>query len=259
VFLTSAALLVGASAYAQSASPTPATNQSRSESLTDEWTGFYAGANVGHLSQALGGAEAFPIFATVQTPTVSISFPSRVSGSAGFGIQVGYASTLTHDLVGGLDVRLSHSSPAGEGPGGVGVLGVTDDTTFRGGLGASVRARLGLAMTHRLLLYAIVGEAMSRLTAEENFLGVTNGSITHTMKGPAVGLGAEYAPWKRHALDRLTLSAEFVHAWLGTQTFAFAPVGTAPTGVIIPTSASVTSQTNQFDVRLNYCFSVRRR
>jgi hypothetical protein len=54
-----------------------------------------------------------------------------------------------------------------------------------------------------------------------------------------LGFWVECGQWKRPEFDQLTLGAEFVRASpLGRQTFAFWAAGTAPTGAIIPASAS---------------------
>ena len=51
VFVTSAASMISVVACAQSTSSAPATNPSYSERAADDWTGLYAGANFGHVSQ----------------------------------------------------------------------------------------------------------------------------------------------------------------------------------------------------------------
>ena len=56
VFLTGVALLFSAAASAQSTAPSLAPNQRLVRiHVTDDWTGLYAGGNVGHVSQAFAG------------------------------------------------------------------------------------------------------------------------------------------------------------------------------------------------------------
>jgi hypothetical protein len=158
-FLTSAALVVSVAANAQSTSAAPAANQSRSESVSDEWAGSTSAPR------------------SVASPRPSVA-----------------------------------PTPIG--------------------------AQLGATTTRRLLFYTTVG-VLLRFVAAGGFQGSTNGSVTPTMREPALGFWVECAQWKRPELDQLTLGAEFVHASpLGRQTFAFWAAGTAPTGVIIPASAS---------------------
>jgi opacity protein-like surface antigen len=253
VFVTSAASLISVAACAQSTSRAPATNPSHSERATDDWTGFYAGANSGHVSQVFSEQALLFVGAdgTVYRPGTALGPGSAGSGTVGF--QVGYDMKLMRRLVGGLEVQLTRSSPlVGLGNG---VLDV-DLRSFRGGLATTPTARFGAAITKALLAYGTAGAALTHITAVDAVAlpGVIVNPASATIRGLALGFGAEYAPRRHGLLSHLRVGADFRHVSPGTRPF---PLVSLYNPVSIP--GTLTSHTNQCDVRVNYRFSDRRR
>jgi opacity protein-like surface antigen len=254
VFVTSAASLISVAAGAQSTSPAPATNPSHSERATDDWTGFYAGANFGHVSQEFSEQALLFVGAdgTVHRPGTALGPGSAGSGTVGF--QVGYDMKLMRRLVGGLEVQLTRSSPLAFGLGN-GVLDV-DLRSFRGGLATTPTARLGATISKALLAYGTAGAALTHITAVDAIAlpGVIVNPAAATVSGLALGFGAEYTPGRHGVLSHLRMGADFRHVSPGTRPF---PLVSLYNPVSIP--GTLTSHTNQFDVRVNYRFSGRRR
>jgi opacity protein-like surface antigen len=253
VFVTSAASLVSVAAGAQSASPAPATNPLHSERATDDWTGFYAGTNFGHVSQEFSEQALFFVGAdgTVHRPGTALGPGSAGSGTVG--VQVGYDMKLMRRLVGGLEVQITRSSPLVRL--GNGVLDV-DLRNFRGGLATTPTARFGAVITKALLAYGTAGAALTHITAVDAVAlpGVIVNPASATVRGLAIGFGAEYAPRRHGLLSHLRVGADFRHVSPGTRPF---PLVSLYNPVSIP--GTLTSHTNQFDVRVNYRFSGRRR
>jgi opacity protein-like surface antigen len=129
----------------------------------------------------------------------------------------------------------------------------------------SIRARAGTEMMPGLFVYGTVGVAMTKVTVTGTYpaagqIAAATGFETRTMKGLALGVGGEYAPWKRGNLERLTIGAEFRHAALGTQSFNTANVQvTAAPGVSETAVAVLSASGNEFDIRVNYRFSLGKR
>lgn len=265
--MTSVLTVLSTAAWAQAGQPAPASRPAS----TDGWTGLYFGANVGHVSHAFTGTIDFGsvVAGGINFPAESADFGATNAGSATIGVQAGYAARLTGSLIGGLEVQLTHSSAtvvssAGTLPANVIFFIPTDTLTKASGLITSIRGRAGTAMTPNLFVYGTIGVAMTKVTATGEFPATTvgnttfpeaNGSQSQLMKGLTIGVGAEYAPWKRGSLERLTIGAEFRHASLGTQTFNLGNVEVVSNPATFdPAIATLSAHANEFDIRVNYRF-----
>jgi opacity protein-like surface antigen len=269
--MTSVFSLLGTAAWAQAGRP-PAASPA---SPDDSWTGVYVGANVGHVSNTFSGPINFAAVVSGGTtfPAESLDFGSVSAGSGIIGIQAGYGIHLTRTLIGGLEVQLTHTSAtaatqAGVLPASAAFFIPGDTRTTATGLMTSIRGRAGTTMMPGLLVYGTVGVAMTKVTVTGEFPATTvagtaipeaNGFETRTMKGLTIGAGAEYAPWKRGNLENLTIGAEFRHAALGTQSFALANVQVTVPAASSVAVAVVDASANEFEIRVNYRFSLRRR
>jgi len=252
-FLTLAMWLVGAAAYAQSAPPE---NHSRSERATDDWAGFYVGANFGHMSETFSEFAGFP---PIVGPDGSVIHSGETlgpasGGSGTIGFQVGYDRRLFRGLFGGLEVQLTRASPLAFGLGN-GVLDV-DLRSFHGGLSTSARVRVGAPLTTGLLVYGTAGAALSRVTAiaATSLPGVIVDPTSARMKGLTVGFGAEYALLKRGRHARLAVGAEYRRLLPDSESFPFASLyfpGSTP--------GELTTHANELDVRVKFRFAIKSR
>jgi outer membrane immunogenic protein len=265
LLLTSVVLSISVAASAQSTSPAPVSSQtpSTSASSLDEWTGFYAGGNLGVASQAFSGQVSFLTAIGPGSSVAPLDLGALSASGGTIGVQAGYGLKLTRTLIGGLEVQMTRTSPLAVGPSGS-ATAPADQVTVQGGLATSIRARAGTTVMRGLFLYGTIGAAITRVTAAGALSGtnaslVPNSSATQTMKGATFGVGGEYAPWRQGTLEHVTIGAEFRHASLGTQTFTFAPTGASLPEILQPITGTIASHTNEFDVRVNYRFSLRKR
>jgi opacity protein-like surface antigen len=276
--LTSIVLCGSAAARAQSATsgpPSQAQGAGRSHAApTDDWTGLYFGANVGHASATLSGPVTFAGFAasgqTLSAETVTLGPASAGSGTVG--VQAGYGIRLARYLVGALEVQFTHGSSApapqlvgaqANAPGNIFFI-AADSLAVTAGSTTSILVRAGTPMARGVFVYGTVGVAMTSVTATGIFPAIgsfpaAGNSLARTMKGLTIGVGAEVAPFKSPSLRHVTIGAEFRHNSLGTQTFDFGDVDVfQPPPVVEPALGTITVSTNEFDVRVNVRFPMKR-
>jgi opacity protein-like surface antigen len=268
--LAGAILLVGSTAHAQTQVPPPqrpASPAAPASASSDDWTGIYAGGNLGGASTSFSGPVSFSSFAFNGTtmPGESVAIGPVSSGSGTIGLQAGYAAHLTRTLIGGLEFQITRASPtvsvtAGDQAKGLNYFIPADTFAMKGGAMKSLRGRLGAAMAPDLLVYGTLGVAFTTVTANGTFpvsgsFPAAAGTDIHTMKGVTIGAGAEYAPFKTGTLRAISIGAEFRHASLGTVSFDFGNVDIfQPPPVFEPAIGVIKVSANEFDVRINVRF-----
>lgn len=149
------------------------------------WTGFYAGVNVGGAWGASSGSNA--------------------SGVIGGG-QIGYNwQAVGSPLVLGLEADIQASGVDGSAT--VTALGATFTETGKADYFGTVRARLGIAQG-RWMGYVTGGWAYTTLKHDGVATGAVVGaySASNSLSGYAVGGGVEWAAW-----DRWTVKAEYLY------------------------------------------------
>src|SRR5579863_9893825 len=221
-----------ASAQSASTAGPPAQAGQSSERATDDWTGLYFGANVGHASAAFSGPVTFAGFTsggqTQSAETVTLG-PSS-AGSFAIGVEAGYGVRLAHYLVGAIEVQLTHApaAPAPQLVGGQATGNIffipSDSLAVATGATTSIRVRAGTPMARGVFVYGTIGVAMTPVTTTGIFPAVgsfpaAGSSQSQTMKGLTIGMGAEFVPFKSPSLRNMTIGAEFRHTSLGTKTF----------------------------------------
>lgn len=197
--LTMTTFIVGA-ATAASAADMPNRMATKSPAYAVpayNWTGFYAGLNVG------GGWGS--------------STGSNFSGVIGGG-QLGY-NWQTSNLVFGVETDIQASSVKGSGT--ATALGATFSETGKANYFGTVRGRVGFAQD-RWLAYVTGGWAYSTIKIDGTATGAVTGSYSasNALNGYALGGGVEWAAW-----DRWTAKLEYLYiSFPGfTNTYATTP------------------------------------
>jgi opacity protein-like surface antigen len=246
----------------------------RSSSVsTDDWTGLYFGANVGHASTTFGGPITFAAFTSGQQtfPAETVTLGPISAGAGSVGVQAGYGVRLAPSLVGALELEFAHASAApvpqlvgAQATAANGFFMPADSLVATTGSTTSILVRAGTPMARGVFVYGTVGVAMTSVTATGIFpafrsLPAAGNSLSRTMKGLTIGVGAEVAPFKGQNLRHVTLGAEFRHNSLGTQTFDFGDVEIVqPPPVVEPALGTITVSTNEFDVRVIVRFALKK-
>ena len=245
--------------------------------LTGDWSGLYAGVNIGGIwgnaSVSPGLGVPFPVFTggnlgnlLIITPAQFATLPA-VSGSASSvmgGGQMGYnwqngpfvfgvegdidgtglamksASTLTRTTLSGTQTVTANFSANEDWIG-----------TFRGRLGYAwdrtlvyVTGGLAIAGTSLNTSYAITDPPSSVISPMPG-----TAYDQHTIPGWTVGAGGE---WKFS--DQWGLALEYRHTDLGTHSYNIGISDNSLIGFVSATSASVHITTDQVTARLNYHF-----
>jgi opacity protein-like surface antigen len=269
--LLSCATGVARAQSAPTAQPSAQARQS-SSTATDDWTGLYFGANVGHASASFSGPVTFAAFTSgsQRTPAESVTFGPASAGSAAIGLQAGYGVRLASSLVGAIEVQFTHAPVApvpqlvGAQAPATGVFIPADSLAVATGSTTSIRMRVGAPMARGVFVYGTVGVMMAPVTTTGIFPAVgsfpaAGNSQSKTMKGLTIGVGAEFVPFKSPSLRHMTIGAEFRHASLGSQTFDFGDVVVSqPPPVLEPALGTITVTANEFDVRVIYRFPMKR-
>lgn len=276
VVLTGAVVLAASVAQAQTQVPPPqvpaqaAAPPSQYGPSANDWTGVYAGGNLGGVSTSFSGPVSLASFVVAGTthPAESVALSPMSGGSGIIGLQVGYAGRLSPSLIGALEFQLSHASPtiavaAGSQATSTANFAAADTFDVKAGAMSSLRARVGTAMAPDLFVYGTLGVAFTSVTADGAFpangsLPASSGTDTHTMKGLTIGAGAEYAPFKQGNLRALSIGAEFRHAALGTVSFNLGSVNVQPAPTTQPAIGTISVSSNEFDVRINVRFGAWR-
>jgi outer membrane immunogenic protein len=197
------------------------------------WSGFYVGANAGYGKSANNDGVRFTdfpagsfanTFAIGQTPRAVGFDPKGFIGGA----EAGY-NWQNGALVLGVEADISATGIKDSGTfafTGPISLGAPETTTASSSLNwlATVRGRLGVAPTDRLLLFTTGGVAFGQMTNQAslvasnpglNFLATLNGSDKSTRTGWVAGAGAQYA-----LANNIFAKAEWLYYDLGTHTFS---------------------------------------
>lgn len=273
--LAGALTLIAAVAQAQTQVPPPqvpaqAVPASAPAPSANDWTGIYAGGNLGGVSASFNGPVSFASFASngTTTPGESVVIGPISGGSGTIGLQGGYMAHLTPQLIGGLEFQITHASPTidvavGDQAKLLNDFSAGDTLEMKAGAMKSLRARVGATMAPDLLVYGTLGVAFTSVTATGTFPPsgtrlAGSGTDTRTMKGLSIGAGAEYAPFKYGALRALSIGAEFRHASLGTVPFNFGSLTLGPGPTTEPAIGTIKVSANEFDVRVNVRFGAWR-
>lgn len=243
-----------------------------SAKATDDWTGLYVGAHLGHASATFSGPVTFAsVTSGSQTvPAETVTLGPISTGSGSIGVQAGYGVKLAPYLVGAIELQFTHA-PAAPVPQLVGAQAIAngpflpgDSLAVTAGSTTLIRMRAGTAMAPGVFVYGTVGVAVTPVTAAGIFpasgaVPAAGNSRSRTMKGLTIGVGAEIAPFKSPSLRHMTIGAEFRHTSLGSQTFDVADVDVfqAPT-VVDPALGTMTVHANEFDVRVIFRFPMKK-
>jgi len=202
------------------------------------WTGFYAGGNLGYSAGHANNSTTIDRFLTgLPLPGVlnGINGASNAADGLIGGGQIGYNWQITNWLV-GLEADIQASGERGSSA--ITCLGCSDDgssivTSLDQNLKwfGTFRGRAGILASPDLFLYATGGLAYGDVsvtgTASGNFNGLTVAlpSISSTRAGWTVGVGAEW-----HVVDAWSFKLEYLYMDLGTVNGG--PVGL--TGILVP-------------------------
>lgn len=219
--LTAAALLLAASAGTVGARAADI-----AAPAADLWTGFYLGAQAGYLS-GTGGDTDF-------CESVSGSGRQCLSDLDGFSVNdtdmdgvtaggyLGYNYRIDSFLLGlEGDFNWDNANGNGDNIAGVPAGGAVPaaPNPFTGydmslNWDASVRARLGVIVDERALLYVTGGPSWINVELDPNICGLVPSGLScgdkSTEFGWQLGAGAEYM-----ITDHLSMKAEYVHGWYG--------------------------------------------
>ena len=199
-----------------------------------DWTGFYLGIQGGYQAGESRVTEFFlpsgvPTGYTPHTDMDGLTGGGHIgyvyqTGSAVFGVEAD--AELTN--IGG-----THTTPSS-------IFGITQQWQ------ASLRARLGLAATDRLLIYATGGLAVTGLDNTADYLpGPFAKEWNGIAAGGTVGVGAEYA-----ISDHLSLRAEYRYSDFGSFDFDWLNIG----GFGIDAAYEQTLKTHSLRAGLSYRF-----
>lgn len=221
-----------------------------------DWTGVYAGVNVG------GGFGTFdhPFSAGTTLPPATLLDGSLDISAGGFlgGAQAGY-NWQSGQMVFGVETDIQGSAVKAEnalnlnigGPGGIDVNGEAGTKVDWFG---TLRARMGFTPTDRLMVYGTAGVAYGRVKSyidgDISVLGALAGSIDEssakTKAGWTAGAGAEYA-----VTNNWTIKSEYLYTDFGKSTLYSGDLGTG-----LPINATLKNDVSFHTIRigLNYRF-----
>ncbi len=165
------------------------------------WTGFYLGAHVGHLSGTSENDAA-----------------GRPNGSAStwfVGVQGGYRYQFPNNFVLGVQVAVpvwGENQTFNATPFGGGIVTVK----YKGSV--LVQGILGYAI-NRFLPYATLGVGAARIQGQEVFGAVAAPAVTNTHTLVTAGLGLKYA-----VTQNWQVGVGYNHIWSSSQPYSCAPV-----------------------------------
>ena len=200
------------------------------------WTGFYAGVNI-------GGAQGHVSTTDLNGGVPPGPFNYNTNGVIGGG-QVGF-NYQWNNIVAGLEVDLGYMGATGKGFVPSSTPGQHQDLTLSGGLTAGVSGRLGYAYGNFLPYFKggyvfYDGHAMQQ-TTKAGYVPTATGSYD----GTAIGGGLEYAlrpDW--------SIKVEYLHYDLGSQGGKQTSIGDPPIGFQYLNSTSVSFDT--YRIGANY-------
>lgn len=191
----------------------------------DDWSGFYAGVNVGY---GWGDVDSSDVSATEADPLGSLFLPfgtfPGADDSASFdgvigGGQIGY-NLQSGSFVLGIEADVQAGDLEAESTVSVGAPAPTFDNTAEVNLFSTVRGRVGVAFDN-FMVFATGGLAVAHVevgtTVSSGFAPLTppvSGEDEAFMLGYAVGGGVEYA-----FSENWSVKAEYIYADLGEEDF----------------------------------------
>lgn len=193
------------------------------------WAGGYAGVNLGYAGDK--AQHRFGIWKEGPGDPYDLARGSLDITSSGFvgGAQLGW-NFQNGSMVYGIEGDVQGSNVKGETSVGLSsdYYGANGDAVIGTKLKnyATLRARVGAAVTDRFLVYGTAGVASGK--TETYIHASANGesvgeSIRKTKTGWTAGLGAEYA-----VTDRITVKSEYLYTDLGRATIASGVIDTVP-------------------------------
>jgi outer membrane immunogenic protein len=216
------------------------------------WTGFYAGLNAG---ARIGSNDK--VTTTGNAGFVGLVPGGAVPGSlrigdAGFagGAQIGYNQQFGM-IVAGLETDFQYVGGQ-RGTAFTGATGIVTTANRDDGYLGTLRARLGLVASDRLMVYVTGGLAYGSF---DTTLGVTSGaavwggSSDKFRAGWTVGAGAEYA-----LTSNWTAKLEYLYYDLGRQTITAGPLNAAATATGLAYQGRADNTGNIVRAGVNYKF-----
>ncbi len=187
-----------------------------------DWTGFYAGGNVGGGWAHVSGP--IDLAATSDTDASSVSLHGQSSGSFAGGGQIGFQQQYEQwvfGLEGDFDFSsLKSAQTLGANPPDLFVQG--DRFSAKSNVRGSVRVRAGYAWD-RYLAYVTGGVAFAPLKVASDFIA-TEGFPESTAQASSTLVGGTFGGGLAYAInDNLSIAAEGSFAAYGTHTLTSAP------------------------------------
>jgi len=220
-----------------------------------DWTGFYAGGNVGGGWAHVSGP--IDLAATSDTDASSVSLHGRSAGSFTGGGQVGFQQQFDQwvfGLEGDFDFSSSKSAETlGVNPPDLFVEG--DQFSAKSSVHGSIRARAGYAWD-RFLAYVTGGVAFAPLKVESNFIA-TEGFPASTAQASSTLVGGTFGGGLAYAInDNVSIAAEGSFASYGTHTFDLGTVAVfGPPFEYSPAVGGLGLHTAEALVKLNWKFN----
>ncbi|WP_456639606.1 TonB-dependent receptor domain-containing protein [Bradyrhizobium sp. USDA 10063] len=225
------------------------------------WSGFYAG---GHVGYAWGTAKSYAGFIETATETPLFgNTPVPRLDHAGVGVQAGYdwtAGRMVAGIEGDFTYANQHGRSASTCPGAVCNPAqapldapMSADLSYRFDWLATVRGRIGVAVTPQTLAYVSAGVPFGTVTASGSVSGTTATAAFFTTPysvdtfrfGWAVGAGIE-----TRLTGNWTATIDYQHSDLG----AFRATPTLPDAAVMLVDTDARISTDAVRVGVNYRF-----
>jgi len=234
---------------------TPSMFRKAPASAAWDWSGFYAGGNAGH---AWGAANTYAGFIdTARQAPLYGNRPSAGLDHVGLGVQAGYNWTMGR-MVAGIEGDFVYANQRGHSsstcPAAACNAALSADLNYRLDWMASLRGRVGVAVTPETLAYVTAGVPFGTVTSSGTVSGATaTGTATATpfnvetfRFGWAVGAGLEsrlFANW--------TGRIEYLHSDLGS----FRAMPNMAAGMTAAFDSDAQVRIDAIRVGVNYKFS----
>jgi outer membrane immunogenic protein len=188
--------------------------------VADSWSGLYVGV--------IGGYAAAPAHSDPSgiLPLIG-AYPINFTTDGGFvGGQIGYDHQFTNGMVLGIVGDGAWANLKGKVCAEVTAGGCDGDPRDSYATGkvnwlATVRGKLGFAVSPSALLYATGGGAFAGTTSEDSFIdGVHNIKANSTRNGWTIGAGAQYKVTRN-----VSFGVEYLYADFGTKHVSFDSAG----------------------------------
>jgi outer membrane immunogenic protein len=241
------------------------------------WTGFYAGINGGYAwrgDRTITFAPGDPAFQGAVCPFgCPFDASNKLKGAFG-GLQAGYNWQVNPNFVAGIEADIQAAGIRGTGTTpvflAVGLSQIQADQKVK--WFGTIRGRLGVLPTERILAYVTGGLAAGRVEESASYFAGNRGGVTvngvgfdcivaypecfsgtsaRTAVGWTAGAGLEIAAWQN-----ITIKAEYLYVNLGGGANLTATALAAPPGIARSTFIASYGRAdfNLFRVGLNYRF-----